>query len=70
MKVDQVTAVLGTLALFQFAFLKGIFVELFDFGACPGSFSEEFEAGLDGWVADETVDADLVAEFVPAEGIH
>jgi hypothetical protein len=69
MKVDQVTAVVGTLVLFQFTILEGVFVEFFYFGACPGSFAEEFEAGLDGWVADEAVDADLIAEFVPAEGV-
>ena len=69
MKVGQLTAVVGTLGLFQFSFLEGVFVEVFYFGAGPGRFAKEFEAGLDGWVADEAVDADLVAEFVPAEGV-
>ncbi len=69
MNVDQVTAVVGTVRLFQFAFLEGVFIEVFYFGTGPGCFAEEFEAGLDGRVADEAVDADLVAEFVPAEGV-
>ena len=32
----------------------------------PGGFSQKYQAGLDAWLADKTLDPDLPAHFLPA----
>lgn len=69
MNLEELAATPSTPMLFQFPIFEGIFIELFYLGSCPGRFTEEFEAGLYRRVADETIDPDLVTQFIPAEGI-
>lgn len=56
--------------LFQFALPQRIFIELFYLSSCPGRFTQEFEAGLYGRVADEAIDPDLVSQFIPTVGVY
>lgn len=46
--------------------MAGFQIQAFDLFPGPGSFPEEFQAGIHRWIVGKTADIDLLPEFFPA----